>query len=515
MSDAGNVLVEVDGVSKAFGAVRALRGVSLRLRAGEVHGLVGENGAGKSTLMRILSGLEQPTGGGLRIDGEPVTLHGPADAQGRGVAMIHQELNLVDELSVAENLFLGREWTRFGLLDRGRMIAEARRRLEAIGSTVDPAARVKDLSIAQQQMVEIAKAVGQDARLLIMDEPTAVLTRREVALLFELIARLKSRGVAIVYISHFLDEVLRVCDRVTVLRDGEVVAAIDEPATVDEQRLANLMVGRAMSQQFPPRNQPGDEVVLRVAGVSVAGMVHDAGFELRRGEILGFAGLIGAGRTELAEAVFGLRPRGGGWIEIDGKAVDIRSPRDAVRHGLAYVSEDRRGRGLVIGMPIADNTTLVSLQRYCRPLIRRREELEATEGHRRRLGIKLGDPRDGVGTLSGGNQQKVAIAKWLETRPRVLFLDEPTRGVDVGAKGEIYRLIHGLAEAGMACVVISSEMNELIGLCHRIAVMRGGRIAAVLDGPTATEEAIMRHAAAVSAAAPGSSSSSSPGARSA
>jgi ribose transport system ATP-binding protein len=498
MAEAETPVISVDRLGKVFGPVCALHEVSLSLRRGEVHGLVGENGAGKSTLMRVLSGIEAPTTGRVLVDGEAVVLRGAAEAQRLGVAMIHQELNLVAELSVAENIFLGREPVRFGLIDRRRMIAEARAHLEAIGSIVDPRRPVGELSIAQQQMVEIAKAVAQDARVLIMDEPTAVLTRREVTLLFDLIGRLKARGVTIVYISHFLEEVIRVCDRITVLRDGQRVTTLDDPTRTSEHALASLMVGREMSDQFPPRRSPMGEVALRVSGLSVPGLVSDVSFEVRRGEVFGFAGLIGAGRTELAEAIFGLRPREGGSVELDGQAVNIRSPRDAVQRGLAYVSEDRRGRGLVMSMPIVDNTTLVSLRRYCRPLIRRRDEIEATQRHRESMGIRLGRPQDPVATLSGGNQQKVSIAKWLEVSPRVLILDEPTRGVDVGAKGEIYRLIHRLAGQGMACVLISSEMNELLGLCHRIAVMRAGRLVATLEGDSATEEGIMKHAAAVS-----------------
>ena len=494
MSSAAPPIVAVEALTKEFAGVHALRGVSLSLRAGEVHGLIGENGAGKSTLMNLLSGLLQPTSGRILLSGEPVTIHGAANAQRRGVVMIHQELNLIDELSVADNIVLGRERGRMGFVSGAAAAEEARRQLGFMGCDLDVRQKVKHLSIAQQQMVEIAKALSQDARVLIMDEPTAVLTRREVTLLLGLIRRLRAQGVTVVYISHILPEVLDICDRITVLRDGQVVTTLESKEGVTQHTLANLMVGREITQQFPLRQEPQRDVVLRVQSFSVPGRVDDASFHVRRGEIFGFAGLIGAGRTELAEGIVGLRPASGS-IELDAKPATLANPRDAIRQGVAYVSEDRRGRGLVMRMGIAENTTLVTLPRYARPFVNGRAELGATMRFVRDLAIKIGRPRDPVSTLSGGNQQKVALAKWLDANPRVLILDEPTRGVDVGAKAEIYRLIGRLAADGMACIVISSEMTELLGLCHRIAVMRGGRIAATLDGPTATEQSIMAHAA--------------------
>ncbi|MEX2389819.1 MAG: sugar ABC transporter ATP-binding protein, partial [Phycisphaeraceae bacterium] len=450
--------------------------------------------------MNILAGLLAPSAGRVLVRGKPVQLHSASDAQRHGIAMIHQELNLVDELSVAENIYLGREWTRAGLLDRKRTHAAAREHLDAVGCLAKPGAKVGSLSIAAQQMVEIAKALSQNAKVLIMDEPTAVLTRREVALLMGLIRRLRERGVTVIYISHVLPEVLAISDRITVLRDGRHVTTLTNEPGLTEHRLASLMVGRSMGQQFPERGEPGDEVVLKVRGLCVPGHVKDVSFEVRAGEIVGFGGLIGAGRTEMAEGLMGLRRTSGGEVALSGKPLKARSPGDAVRAGLAYLSEDRRGRGLVMGMPVVQNTTLVSLKRYCRPLIRRRAETAATQAHVDRLGIKAGRLHDLIDTLSGGNQQKVALAKWLEIEPRVLIVDEPTRGVDVGAKAEIYALIHELAAQGLACVFISSEMNELLGMCHRIAVMRAGRVAAMLDGATATEEQIMQHAAGVGAA---------------
>ncbi len=481
----------MEGLAKRFGPVCALDGVDLEVRRGEVHALVGENGAGKATLMKILSGIEQPTAGRLLLDGQPVTLRHPLDAQRLGIAMIHQELNLVDELTVAENIYLGRERRRGPLLAAGAMRRAAAEALAAIGAEVAPTRRVGSLSIAQQQMVEIAKAVSWDARLIIMDEPTAVLTLREVALLMKLIGRLRDEGRAVIYVSHMLGEVLEIGDRITVLRDGRVVTTLDQTGQglsadaepITETRLAHLMVGREVTQQFPQRGAVGDTVALRVDGLSVPGRVTDAGFAVRAGEVFGFAGLIGAGRTELAEAIAGLRRRTAGSVRTEGR--------------IAYLSEDRRGRGLVMGMSITANTTLASLRKFGRVWTDRRAECNTTRRRASELGTKLGDIDDAIDTLSGGNQQKVALAKWLETDPSVLILDEPTRGIDVGAKAEIYRLIHDLAGRGLACVVISSELTELLGLCHRIAVMRAGSIVDVVDGPTATEASIMRSAAGV------------------
>ncbi|MEX0775901.1 MAG: sugar ABC transporter ATP-binding protein [Phycisphaeraceae bacterium] len=496
-------IITVTGLSKDFGPVRALERIDLSFHVGQVHGLIGENGAGKSTFMRILAGLETPTAGQLHHRGNLVQLRRPADAMALGVAMIHQELNLVDELSVADNIFLGRERTRRGLVDLRRTFAEAHTLLASLNCSIDPSTKVKHLSIGQQQMVEIARALATDTTLLIMDEPTAALSVPEARALFDLIARLKSRGVTIIYISHILPEVMAVCDCVTVLRDGRVVSTLrrDEIPTghAGEAKLASLMVGRPLGDHFP-RGRPrmsGAVPALEVHNLSLPNILHDITFALHRGEILGFAGLIGAGRTELAETIVGLRRRAAGSIIIDGRQIAIRHLRDAVCHGIAYLSEDRKGRGLTLGMDIVANTTLVSLRRYCHPLINRREEEQATMHHVQVLRTRIGRLRDPIDTLSGGNQQKVALAKWLEVQPRILILDEPTRGVDIGAKEEIYRLIHTLALEGMACLLISSELNEVLGLSTRIAVMRRGRLVRILQGDEATEEQVMYHAAGV------------------
>jgi ribose transport system ATP-binding protein len=498
-------VLTVEDLTKDFPPVRALDGVSLSFARGEVHGIVGENGAGKSTLMKIVSGVYQPTAGRLFYDGREAAVGGPADALRLGVAMVHQELNLVGELSAADNVFLGRELTRFGLVDGRRTARRAGELLRRIGSGLDPRTKVRSLSIAEQQMVEIAKALSCEASVLIMDEPTAVLARPDAERLFALIARLKAEGVTVLYISHLLPEVLRICDRVTVLRDGKVVATLAREELGEgpraEARLASLMVGRPMADHFPTPAEPRREVVLSVRGLTVPRRVRGVSFRLRAGEVLGFAGLVGAGRTETAEAVAGLRHRSGGRVTVGGTELAPARPQQAVAAGLAYLSEDRRGRGLLMQRSIAENITLISLRRYARPFISRRAELDAVQAHVERLRIRIGRPTDPVEALSGGNQQKVAVAKWLEAHPRALLLDEPTRGLDIAAKEEVYRLIAELAGRGMACLFISSELNELLGICHRIAVMRAGRIVAVLEGNEMTEQNVMLHAAGVASEA--------------
>ncbi len=499
------IILGVQGLTKDFGPVRALDDVRLGFRAGEVHGIVGENGAGKSTLMKIISGIYEPTDGELFYRGEQIKVRDPSHALEMGIAMVHQELNLVDELSVADNIFLGRERTRFGLVDWGSTVREATHHLVKLGCRLDPRSRLGTLSIARQQMVEIARALSCDASVMIMDEPTAVLTRPEAERLFELVGRLRARGVTVLYISHRLPEVLRICDRVTVMRDGRVVKALEKDElghdTQAEERLASLMVGRPMADHFATVPEPAQETLLSVTGLSVPGRVRDVSFEVRSGEVLGFAGLVGAGRTEMAEALVGLRHRSAGRVEVEGRELPPHSLRRAVQAGLAYLSEDRRGCGLILGRSVRENVTLVSLRRYAHPLLNRTEERRATRRQVKRLRIKLGDIEDPVDTLSGGNQQKVAIARWLETEPRVLILDEPTRGLDIGAKEEIYQLISRLAERGMACVFISSELNELLGMCRRLAVMRDGCLVAVLEGEQMNDETVMMHAAGVKAKA--------------
>ena len=490
-------MLRVEGVSKAFPAVQALAGVSLRFESGEVHGLIGENGAGKSTLMRILAGIERPDEGSMTLAGESYAPAGVREAMRRGVAMIHQELNLVGDLSIAENVLLGREHRRGGFLRRRSMLEEAARWLREVGCALDPRRELRELSVAEQQLVEIAKALSQRARVLIMDEPTAVLSERETSALFALIRRLRADGVAVIYISHLLPEVRMLCDRISVLRDGRLVAETTA-ADADPARLASLMVGRELRDVHPPRRAvPAAPPRLRLREVEVPGVVDRVSLEVRPGEILGLAGLVGSGRTELAEAVVGLRRAVRGVVEVDGAPRRFASPRAALAAGVAYVSEDRKGRGVLLGMSCRENLTLANLERYGWAIPRVREERRAFARWREVLGIRAPEGEASIRTLSGGNQQKIAVAKWLDARPRVLLLDEPTRGVDVGAKREIYRLIASLAEQGLACLVISSELPELLGLCHRIAVLRQGRLAGVLDAEAATEESLVHLAMGV------------------
>ncbi len=490
-------MLEVKGLVKEFPSVRALDGVDLDVRVGEVHGVIGENGAGKSTLMKILAGIYQPSEGQILVDGLQVRFRGTGDAISAGVAMIHQELNLVDELSVAENIFLGREPRKGPTLDRQRMSKEAQAFLSEVQAPFGPDIKVGKLSVAGKQLVEIAKALSYEARLLIMDEPTAVLSERETSALFALIARLKQKNVSIIYISHLLRELMIVSDRITVLRDGRLITTLPV-ADASPAILANLMVGRELEDYYPPKPpKPTGDPALAVHNLSVPRHVQDLSFAVRPGEIVGLAGLVGSGRTEAAEAIVGLRHKTSGTVERDGKTVRIRSAQDAMRHGLAYVSEDRKAYGLVIQMSTAQNVTLANLRAYANPVISHSKERAAVSGWIDNLGIKAGNPSAPILYLSGGNQQKVSLAKWLDTKPRVLILDEPTRGVDIGAKREIYNLIVGLAKEGLACLVISSEMQELMGLCHRILVLREGRLMGELAGDEMTEQNIMALAAAV------------------
>ncbi|MDQ7974927.1 MAG: sugar ABC transporter ATP-binding protein [Rhodocyclaceae bacterium] len=517
---AAGVAVEFDHIRKSFGPVEVLHGVSFALAPGRVVGLLGENGAGKSTLMKILAGYESPSAGELRINGQVQQLRSSRDAEALGIVLIHQEFNLAEDLSVADNIFLGHEkkfWplgrraaAPFPQGERGRsgrpggssglflddraMHAEAAAALAQVGLHVDPANKVRRLIVAEKQLVEIAKAMARRARLLIMDEPTATLTPGETERLFKLIAQLRAEGVTIVYISHKLDEVERVTDEVVVMRDGRFVTRT-ATADVTRHQMANLMVGRELSDLYPPRDRVNTEgePALRVQDFSVTGWAQQASFEVRPGEILGFAGLVGAGRTELFEGLLGLRP-GSGQVELAGRAVHLRSPRDAARHGLTYLSEDRKGKGLHVAFGLRENLTLMALEQYARPWLRPDAERAALDTAVKDYGIRTGSLDVRASSLSGGNQQKLALAKVLQPRPKVVVLDEPTRGVDVGAKRDIYFLVQRLAREGLAVIVISSELMELIGLAHRVAVMRAGRIVATLPADGLTEEQLIAHA---------------------
>ncbi|MET0311424.1 MAG: sugar ABC transporter ATP-binding protein [Burkholderiaceae bacterium] len=489
-----SLAIEFRGIVKEFGPVRVLHGVGFTLEPGKVYGLLGENGAGKSTLMKILSGYEQPTAGELLVDGQPQAFGGSRAAEARGIILIHQEFNLAEDLTVAQNIFLGHEKKKGWLLDDAAMRAESAQALSQVGLDVHPDRKVNTLIVAEKQLVEIARAVARRARLLIMDEPTATLTPSEAGHLFALMARLKSEGVTIIYISHKLDEVERVTDEIVVMRDGRFVTR-EVIASVTRHQMANLMVGREITDLFPPRDaMPDAAPLLKVSGATVPGWAEDANFEVRPGEILGFAGLVGAGRTELFEGLMGLRPRSAGRVEIGGREVRITSPREAANEGLTYLSEDRKGKGLHVAFGLRENLTLMALEAYARPWLDPKAEHAALEEAVKHFGIRTGDLRNRASSLSGGNQQKLALAKVLHPDPKVVVLDEPTRGVDVGAKRDIYFLVQRLAREGRAVIVISSELMELIGLCHRVAVMRGGRIASTLSQDQLTEEELIAHA---------------------
>lgn len=494
MSATAGLAVAFDGIVKRFGPVEVLHGVSFDLEPGKVYGLLGENGAGKSTLMKILSGYEQPSEGRVLIDGEPVAFAGSRAAEAEGVVLIHQEFNLADDLTIAGNIFLGHERRRGWLLDEEAMRREAQAALAQVGLTRSPDTPVRRLIVAEKQLVEIAKALSRKARLLIMDEPTATLTPSEAGRLFALIERMRAEGITVVYISHKLDEVERITDEVIVMRDGRFVGRAPT-ASLTRHAMATMMVGREIADLFP-KKIPADPALppaLSVENFSVPGWASDISFAVRPGEILGFAGLVGAGRTELFEGILGLRP-GNGTIRRDGKPIQLRSPRDATRHGLAYLSEDRKGKGLHVDFPLRPNLTLMALERYAKPLLNHEAEQRALEAAVGEFGIRAGSLGMKAASLSGGNQQKLALAKVLHPAPRVLVLDEPTRGVDVGAKREIYFLIQKLAAQGLALIVISSELIELIGLAHRVAVMREGRLVATVEGSEMTEATMIAHA---------------------
>ena len=499
-------LLAATGLVKRFGTVQALDGVSIALRPGEIHGIIGENGAGKSTFLKILVGLERPDAGTIAVDGRPVAPRSVLEAARLGVAMIHQELSGIPDLSVSANLFLGREPMRRGCLDLAAMRRDALRLLERTGGGIDPDARLGDLPVALQQRVEIAKALSLHARVLLFDEPTAVLPAADCERLFGLLRELRASGVALAFISHHLDEVVALCDRVSVLRDGRLVHELGPfapgAARPTERELASLMVGRAMDDYFPPRRPPPPDApaALDLRCWTTAD-VADITLSVRRGEILGLAGLVGAGRTELAESLFGLRP-GRGEIRLLGERYEPSSPLHALRSGLAYLPEDRKDAGLHTDLSVSANATLAALREYGSLWLRPARARAVAEEAIRQFAIRASGPDAPVVSLSGGNQQKVLLAKWLATGPRVLLVDEPTRGVDIGAKREIYRLLADLAAGGAAVLLISSELNELLGLCHRIAVMRRGRLAGVLDGPTATDRSVMELAAVSTGAAP-------------
>ena len=489
------VLVSMTGVSKSFPGVRALHKARLELKAGEVHALMGENGAGKSTLMKILAGVYTADEGEILLDGKPVEIGSPKRAQDLGIGIIHQELNLMPDLTAAQNIFIGREPKKFGglLLDDAKLNADAEKIFAAMHLKLDPATEVSRLTIARQQMVEIAKALSYRSRVLIMDEPTAALNDAEIAELFTIINRLKAEGVGVVYISHKMDEIKRISDRVTIMRDGEYVGTVPGADTPIET-IISMMVGRTLSNEaLTIPNTTDAPVALEVKGLNRGREIRDVSFAVKKGEILGFAGLMGAGRTEVARAIFGADRRESGEVWVHGKRVGIASPKDAVEAGIGYLSEDRKHFGLATGLDVRNNIALASLDRFTGlgGVLDEASMQKEAVGYIGQLSIKTPSDTQEARLLSGGNQQKVVIAKWLLRDCDILIFDEPTRGIDVGAKSEIYKLLNALAAEGKAIIVISSELPEVLRLSHRIAVMCEGRLTGMLPGGASQEE-IMR-----------------------
>ncbi len=489
-------VIIVDHLSKAFGGVQALREVQLEIYPGEVHALLGENGAGKSTLIKTMTGVHQPDSGTLTLDGTPIRFADTRDAQKRGIAAIYQEPSLFPDLDIAENIFVGRQPTRFGAVDWRQMQTDAQTLLQRLGVALEPRTKARDLSVAQQQMVEIARSLSLNARVLIMDEPTSSLTQREVDDLFTIVRQLRADGTAIVFISHRLEELFAIADRVTTLRDGAYVGT-REMANVTTEELIQMMVGRSLNELFPKQETVLGDVVLDVQNLTIPGRFDNISFQLHKGEILGMAGLIGAGRTDVANTLFGITPASSGTLLLNSKPVTISNPETAMRLGIGYVPEDRKKHGLVLELPIADNITLPKLGTFAKRgwLDTKAENAEAATSASQ-MEVKMASLSQLVGQLSGGNQQKVVLAKWLGTTPRILILDEPTRGIDVGTKAAVHRLMSQLAVEGMAILMISSELPEVLGMSDRVLVMREGRLTGEFSRHDATQESLMRAATA-------------------
>ena len=492
------MLVVMEEIEKTFPGVHALNQAHFELRAGEVHALVGENGAGKSTLMKVLAGVYAKDAGRILYRGQEVDIPNPRAAQTLGISMIHQELNLMPHLTLAQNIFVGREprqGVRF-VLDEKEINAKTQALFDSMRLRLDPRTRVADLTVATQQMVEIAKALSFDSQVLIMDEPTAALTEAEIEELFRIIRDLRSRGVGIVYISHRLEELKQISDRITVMRDGRFVGTEDAQA-IPIERIISMMVGRTIYESKPETpERPSDEIVLEARNLNRGQTIKDVSFQLRRGEILGFAGLMGAGRTEVARAIFGADPLDSGEIYVHGKKVVIKHPRDAVRHGIGYLSEDRKRYGLALGMDVEANIVLAAFKKFLGKLgvVNSKQTRETGQHYVEMLSIKTPSLQQRVKNLSGGNQQKVVIGKWLTADTDVLIFDEPTRGIDVGAKSEIYHLLNSLTKEGKSIIMISSELPEILRMSHRIMVMCEGRITGELAAAEATQERIMTYA---------------------
>ncbi|RKJ76105.1 sugar ABC transporter ATP-binding protein [Butyricicoccus sp. 1XD8-22] len=488
-------VLEMRHIAKSFPGVKVLDDVTLQVKPGEVHALMGENGAGKSTLMKILMGIYTADAGEVMLSGGPLLARGPREAMDKGIAMIHQELNPIMDMQVYENIYVGRELRKGILVDRKAMIRETEDLLRELGINIPAVAYMRDLSVAQCQLIEIVKAISISAKVVVMDEPTSAITEREVETLFAQIRRLKSEGVAIIYISHKMDEIFQICDTITVLRDGHFIGT-DAAANMTNEQLIRMMVGRDITEVFPKAEAEIGDVLLEVKNLSYGRQVKNVSFSLRRGEVLGIAGLVGAGRSELAETIFAMRQKSAGEILIGGKPVEIRHPKDAIRNRIALITEDRKITGLNLAGTVAENTTLVDLSRqFPSGLIDRQKENRITDEYIQKLSIRTPSAQQLAGRLSGGNQQKVVISKWLLSEPEIIILDEPTRGIDVGAKRDIYLLIGGLVRQGKAVIVISSEIPEVMGLSDRILVMAEGRVTGELVRSDFSQERIMSYAA--------------------
>ncbi len=489
-------MIEMSGITKAFSGNVVLNNVSFELKSGEIHALMGENGAGKSTMMKILTGIYKRDEGVIKVDGQEVHFNSPQEAEALGIAVIHQELNILPDLTVTENLFLGKEKTYglFGILKKKEMHEEAKTLLARLGLNIDPSTRAGDLSVGKQQIIEIAKAIASDAKYIVMDEPTAALTDREIETLFVTVNELKAKGISFVYISHRMEEIFAICDRITILRDGTYVGVRNIKESSFEE-VVSMMVGRELGERFPERDAKIGDVKLQVKNLSAKGAFDNVSFDIRKGEVLAVAGLMGAGRTEVAQALFGYRKLSNGEMFIDGQAVKINSPIEAMQKKIGFVTEDRKTQGLVLDFSIKENIMLANLEKGSKSgVIMPNLESNMVAEYIEQLRIRTSSADLAVKSLSGGNQQKVVIAKWLGTNPEILILDEPTRGVDIGAKKEIYQIMNNLAEAGVAILMISSELPEVIGMADRVLVMREGKVTGMVTKDNMTQENIMHFA---------------------
>lgn len=489
-----SVLLEMKGISKRFRGVQALNGVNFDLRKGEVHALVGENGAGKSTLMKVLTGIHQPDAGEIFYLGKPYAVKNIGESQALGISMVHQELNMMNDLTVAQNIFIGREMRSGFIIKDNDMVKETRAIFDRIGIDIDPKIKLGRLTVGKQQMVEIAKAVSGDCKILILDEPTAALTQTEIDELFQIMADLKSKGIGMIYISHRMDEIKAISDRITVMRDGEYVGTVDTDS-VTKDEIINMMIGRVVYEDPKTHSEvPEDaETVLEVKNLTSGNLFKNVSFKLRKGEVLGFSGLMGAGRTEVARAIFGADPIDSGEIYVNGKPVSIKSPKDAVNLGIGYLSEDRKQYGLMLDKSVAENTALASLDKYIKfGIINDRKIKEEAQIENSKLKTKTPSMEQALKNLSGGNQQKVIIARWLIKNSEILIFDEPTRGIDVGAKSEIYTLMNELARSGKSIIMISSELVEILRMSDRVLVMCEGKKTGELDISEANQEKIMQ-----------------------